>query len=100
MPCLALEVPGENLHALGGELLSIINPAELEGKGGSLSCFSIQVFLDLVWMSMLVSCNTQTDFYKALANEPNQQFVLSVICGESVKDSTWGAHYAAKVVHF
>lgn len=41
-----------------------------------------------------------TDFYKALANEPNQQFVLSVICGESVKDSTWGAHYAAKVVHF
>lgn len=38
----------------------------------------------------------QTDFYKTLANEPKQQSVLSEICGESVKDSAWGAHYLLK----
>lgn len=40
----------------------------------------------------LLQIYKQTDFYKALANEPSRQLVLSVICGESVKDSTWGAH--------
>lgn len=48
----------------------------------------------------VVLLQINTDFYEALANEPNQQFVLSVICGESVKDSTWGAHYTAKAMHF
>jgi len=37
---------------------------------------------------------------KHLLMNPKQQFVLSVICGESVKGSTWEAHYTAKIVHF
>lgn len=94
MPCLALGVPGENLPCFGKKIALFCQSCRVGREGGRLKLL-LNSSLPRPTMNEhvgLLQIYKQTDFYKALANEPSRQLVLSVICGESVKDSTWGAH--------